>query len=1261
MVELSNVYLSYQTLTRIMKLVYLSIQSADARNMEEPVRKAAEEHNAKIDLYCINASDVDADPVRYHELVGKTREADLILIRCMTDPTRMKAFERYENVLREIGGKTIIYAGNMEIRLMYRDLFSGSDEDYVLLGEYMRNRGAENDMGIACWLMNRCGLECEVPEPVTTRDSGISHPGYPKDVSQSEYMEHIDPSKPTIGLIYTSNLWIYDNKAHVDALITEIERIGLNVIPVFFSAVVRSDSGTGGAAAVVKQYFMEDGKSIVDAIIMATPFSQLNNSRQCSGIYTPDDQNFFYKLTGVPVIHAIATSDRFCDYEDCANGARETPINVYWPEIDGQIITVPFGSNEGGRGGPKKYVPVEDRVRHLAETAKNWASISRKKPSERKIAILMYQSRPESGRIGGAAGLDTIESVRDMLARFSSEGYAVDRVPENGRELIDTLLDNITNDLESTSSERIKEKAADLRPVSEYNDYYNRIPEFDRKRMEESWGTPPGTVHVENGKFIVPGIVNGNIYIGYQPLRSWADQMEAVYHDPVVPMPHQYLQFYRWLKHTFKADAVFHIGTHGTLEWLPGRSVGLSGKCFPDIVLDGIPNIYPYVIDDPGEGIQAKRRSEAVLIGHMCPVMRRAGTYDEIESVEIPLQEYFKARNSSQERRTEMVTVILDAVRKEDLLKDLNLSDDITVEEFESHLEDLHDYIGEIKDSIIRDGLHILGRAPVGERFAETVYMLTRSANGEIPSLRDSFYISRGYDYDELIGSPSRVIGDRTASEITTAVEDELSELLMQAMDGGWDTDGTVKLFVSEAKGDSDDLKRSLTYVCETLVPKIGLMTDEMDNMMRACAGRYVLPGPSGAPTRGNADLLPMGRNYYGVDPDIIPTRSSWEIGRRMADQMIQHHIDEKGCYPDNVGFIIWATDTMKTNGDDVAYILWLLGVRPTWSRTGGEVTGLEVVPLEELKRPRIDVTVRITGLFRDAFPNLIDLIDDAVKMVADLDEDSDSNYLAANLRRDIIESLEKGLTIDEARRRNSVRIFGCPPGGYGPGVNHAIETGEWKTMQDLADIYIAWGSYAYGRGMSGESMRDEFVKRFSQVGVTVKNMPDREIDVLDIDDVYSYLGGLNSFVKTYGNKDVMSIVGDDSDPERLKLRDAKSELQFLYRSKVLNPKFIDGLKQHGYRGVAEIANLTEYSFGWDATSEIMDDWMYEKLAERYLFDEDTKQWMMDENPHAMMDMLNRLLEAVDRGMWDAKPETLEKLKQLFLSLEERIEEINNR
>ena len=1246
-----------------MRIVYISVQSMDARNMEAPVRAIADENGWDLEIHCYNADEVDNDPLVYHDMVRQTNVADLILMRCMTEPGRMKRFAHYEQVLKECKGETVIYAGNMEIRLMYRDLFKGTDQDYILIGEYMRNRGAENDKSIVKWLHHHLTGEGDVPEPITTRPNGIHHPDFDRDITLEEYLgRNIRPGLPTVGILYTANLWIYDNQEHLYALIRNLESKGVNTIPVFFSTIVRNMQDDEGTAGVVRQYFMDGDRCRVDAIVMATPFSQLNGSRDCTGVYTPDEQNFFRNMTNVPIIQAMTSNGHFADYEETAQGLTKGEIiaSVFWPEIDGQIITVPIGSNESG-GGIRRYSPIGDRVEHLANVVKGWASLAHKPRSERRIAVLMYQSRPDSGRIGGAAGLDTIESVSDMLKRFNEEGYTLDHVPENGRALIDEVLDNITNDLEWSSSERIREKALDLVSKDRYLAHYNNISVFNRQRMEDSWGKPPGEVSVDDGKMVIPGIINGNILIGYQPLRSWSDQMEAVYHDPVIPNPHQYLGFYRWLKHDFKADIIFHMGTHGTLEWLPGKSVGLSGKCFPDLVLDGVPNVYPYVIDDPGEGIQCKRRIESVLIGHMCPTMARAGSYDELSEVENSLQEYFKAKASVKgEKRLSMVAEILESVRKAELLKDLHLDDGITPEEFEEHLEDLHDYLTELKDAIVRDGLHILGRPPEDERMDESVYSLMRLDNGDIPSLRSAYGEAMGYDVDSLIENPSGMTDGELNSMILDYIDNSLMDSIRRMRECGFDSD-TVLEEISSKVGMTDRLRESVEYACNTLAPNLMRMTDEMENMMRACDGQYVLPGPSGAPTRGNARILPMGRNFYGIDPDIIPPKSSWEIGRRMADQMIQRYMDEKGCYPREVGFVIWATDTMKTNGDDVAYILWLMGVRPVWSKSGGQVIGLEVIPISELGRPRIDVTVRITGLFRDTFPNLIDLIDDAVKLVAELDESEEENYLAANLRKDMIDAMAEGLTVDEARRRNSVRIFGCPPGGYGPGVNHAIETGDWKTVQDLADIYITWGSYAYGHGISGESMRDEFVRRFSKVGVTVKNMPDREIDLLDIDDVYGYLGGMNSFVRAYGNPDAISVMGDGSDPKKVKLRDTKDELQYVYRSKILNPKFIDGLKRHGYRGVSEIASLTEFTFGWDATSDIVDDWVYEKLVERYLFDDETREWMEDENPHAMMDMMNRLMEAYERGMWDAKPETLERMKEIFLELEERIEEVNDR
>ena len=758
--------------------------------------------------------------------------------------------------------------------------------------------------------------EGNVPQPETSRDNGIYHPDFDRDVTLEEYLDHIRPEWPTIGILFTSNLWVYDNMDHLDAFIRKFESIEVNVIPVFFSTMVSNYEKRQSASSIVEKYFMDKGKCRVDAIAVCTSFSQVNNSRDCYGIYTPDEQNFFHTLTDVPVMQCMSVSGHYSDYEESAQGLSKAEFNmsVIWPELDGQIITVPIASNEGGMR-MKRYSPIDDRIDHLARMMKSWAIISRIPRSERKIAILMYQSRPETGRIGSAAGLDTIESVNDMLIRFDKEGYTLDHVPANGKELIDEILDNITNDLEWSSPERVREKAVALIDVKDYREHYDRIPDFNRRRMEDSWGEPPGPVSVDNGKFVIPGIVNGNIYIGYQPLRGWAEQMESVYHDPVIPCTHQYLEFYRWLKNDFKTNIVFHMGTHGTLEWLPGKNHGLSSKCFPDLVLDGIPHIYPYIIDDPGEGVQCKRRSEAVLIGHMCPTMMRAGTYEDISNIDRPLQEFFKSKASvSGDRKESMLQEILDSVRKVDMLKDLGLPEDITAIQFEEHLGDLHDYIMDIKDSIIRDGLHILGRPPENERLDETIYSIMRMDNGDIPSVRRSFFASYGLDVDHLLDDPSGITDGELNSILIDRIDSELMIKLGRMRELDYDTEGCLELFDRLTA----DLRTSITYICEKLSINLRRMTDEMDNLMHACDSGYVLPGPSGAPTRGNAHILPMGRNYYGIDPDIVPPIASWNIGKKMADQMIQRYIEDKGTYPREIAFIIWATDTIKTNGDEI-------------------------------------------------------------------------------------------------------------------------------------------------------------------------------------------------------------------------------------------------------------------------------------------------------------------------------------------------------
>ncbi len=1048
-------------------------------------------------------------------------------------------------------------------------------------------------------------------------------------------------------------------------MIRKLEELELNVIPVFFSAVISNIPSERGTAEVVKKYLMAGDQSRIDVLIMNSPFSQLVNSRETGGMDTLEDENFYLKLTNVPVLQAMSVNGNYTDYEESSQGLNksEISIQVAWPEVDGQIITVPISSAQNNLKNLKKMEPLPDRIDHLARLAKNWAILHRTPPCKRKIAILLYQSRPDSGRIGNAAGLDVIESVYEILKRMVQEGYLIDNPPQDSKELLAEILDGVTNDLNWTPSQVVKEKAVALVTKAEYEQSFTSLPKFNQEAMIKDWGKPPGEICVEDDKIVIPGLLKGNVFIGYQPVRGWAEQVESLYHDPNVVIPHQYLEYYRWLQNEFKADVIVHMGTHGTLEWLPGKTVGLSHKCYPDLVLNAVPHVYPYIIDDPGEGIQAKRRSEAVLIGHLNPIMARAGSYDDLAVVETPLQEYFKFKSSmSSERKNTLLQQIYEETKKASLFADLKITVDPGAEGFEEYLGRLHDYLTEVKDALIRDGLHVLGRVPREHHLDEAVYSLTRLRNGDVPSLREALADSLAMNLEELLNNPSGVSDSGELNGILLdQLDDKVQAILLDLRAENYEEQHCCCRITQEYPSNNESLLKVVSYICRQLVPNLYRTADELTNLMRSFNGDYIPPGSSGAPTRGNADILPTGRNYFSIDPDSVPSRASWVTGVKMADQLIERYVEERGEYPREIGYIIWATDTMKTGGDDMAYILWLMGVRPVWSKQSGQVIDLEVIPLSELKRPRIDVTVRITGLFRDTFPNLIDMIDYAVELVTNLDESDEDNYLAANLRKDIIEGVERGLSVDEARRRSSVRVFGCPPGMYGPGINHAIESGEWKTVEDLADIYVTWGSCAYSRNFHGESMKEEFIKRFSGVEVTVKNMPDREIDVFDIDDVYGYLGGLNAFTRAYGKKDVMSVVGDNSDPGRLKIRDAAEECRYIFRSKILNPKYLEGLKEHGYRGAGELAKVTEYMVGWDATSDIIDDWMYEEAAEKFLFEEETKEWLKDENPYALMEMLNRLQEAIERGLWHAEEETVSKLKDLYLETEERLEEVTDR
>ena len=1251
-------------MVKTMKAIFIMVRSFDPYIFENAARDLKSK-GIDIEPYAVRSDFMDDDPLAFQELCERTREADLVLIHCSGQIESFHRFPSYRKILEDSKALILLYSRMMDVVLMNRELFSGTDEEFKSVVKYLNNRGPENDTNMMVWFARKLGFTDIAPDdPIELRKDGIYHPRFPRDVEWGTYVHSLDTSRPAVGIAISSNYWIYDNLEHIDMIITGLEARGLNTIPMFFSEA-SYEKYKDNDGDILSDYFTEDGKVLIDALITFGT-SIVSHSRSAKGVRYRDDENVFHTVLDVPVLQAMAIRGDYCDYETDRRGLDKHDIRATstGAELEGTVITVPVAYTPFGNA--KKALPIPERIDHLCETAESWIRLRKKPPSERRIAILLWQSRPDSGCIGNAAGLDGGESIAAVLNRLKRDGYTLDDPPADGKGLIDRFLSNITNDMDNVSVETVRKKAADFVSLDRYMEFYSDIPEWDRGMIEESWGKPKDDLAPGFDSFVIPGIINGNIYLGFQPLRGMAEKMEQNIHDPFLFTPHRYICFYHWLKYIFKADAIIHTGTHGTLEWLPGKNMGLSQKCNPDLVISSIPIIYPFVIDDPGEGIQPKRRTESIIIGHMPPTLTRADSYDAIDEVSVTIQDYLRLRSGcSDEQIAVMVQQIYSAAKRNNFLKDLGIDEDNDPgpDGFEEYIVPLHEIIDELKDSLIPTDLHVLGKVPEGKHMDESIYSLMRYDNGEIVSLRDGFFRNAGYNIDDLLEHPSDMLADgELKSQALDRLEKELMSLIEFMRETGYDTGKAIEKIRTDYGKISHELEDAIRYTTETLVPNIRKMGEEIDNTMLGLSGHYVLPGPSGVPARGGADLLPMGRNYYSLDPATLPKPAAWEIGCRMAEEMIARYKEDKGTFPREIGFIIWATDTIKTGGDDLSYILWLMGVRPIWSSTDGEVTRLEVVSLEELGRPRIDVTINITGMFRDSFPNLIDMIDDAFHMVAELDETDENNALAANYRRDVVEMISKGISEDEARMRSSIRMFGAPPGAYGTGVNVAVATGAWSTVKDLADVYMTWCSNAYSKGNYGTPMKEEFIRRFSTVDATVKNTPDRDYDVLNCDDYYEFLGGMNAFVRAYGTKgDFVSIMGDSSDTKRTKVRHTQEELRHVFRSKVMNPKYLEGLKEHGYRGAMELSANTELLLGWGATSDIAEDWMYEGIADKFVFDKDTREWLDDVNPYALMSIIKRLLEANERDLWDAPEDYIKELKEIFLSVEEHIEDITDR
>ncbi|HTU19876.1 MAG TPA: cobaltochelatase subunit CobN [Gemmataceae bacterium] len=1164
---------------------------------------------------------------------------------------------------------------------------------------------------------------CEQPR------HGLYHPDLPPGASLADWLARHDPCRPAIGLLFYRSHWMSGNLAFLDALVRDIEQSGGDALPIFTSSLketVAAEDGSATPAAFA--FFRRDGRTVIDVLITTLCFAmgEVNPDGPTPSGWSVDA----LAALDVPVLQAVCAATTRWQWEVSPRGLNplDTAMNVALPEFDGRILTVPISFKEpvGGHARTSAaidrihYVPAGDRIARLTDLALRFAQLRRKPNADKRVAFILTNSPGKASRIGNAVGLDAPASLVRILASLRATGYQVVDLPPDGDALLHALIDRCCYDETFLTSQQL-DRAAGRVSTTRYQAWFDELPELQRRKMTEQWGPPPGGAYVHDGHIALAGLELGNIFVALQPPRGYGMDPNAIYHRPDLPPPHNYYALYRWLRDEWRADAVVHLGKHGTLEWLPGKSVGLSAECFPDSLLADMPLFYPFILNDPGEGAQAKRRSHAVLVDHLTPPLTTADAYGELAELMQLVDEYYQVEMLDPSKMPLLQQQIWDLIKRANLQDDLrhllrqNHGDHVhewdealtadgtpwTLSQMAgrevAHLvQELDGYLCELAGAQIRDGLHILGQTPDGEQLIGLLQALTRLPNLEVPSLRAALAACFGLSLDALLESrgarldPTHPILERLADRPLVTHADALEtldelgyHLLALLQQHGFNADA-IDVVLAETfsvsrdpKGSADgpalpfgsrltegirggalnekDVRTVLSFVCERLVPALHRTSDEIDHLLAALDGRYVPAGPSGAPTRGMAHVLPTGRNFYAVDPRALPSSAAWQVGQELAREVLERYRSEMGVYPESVGISMWGTSAMRTHGDDVAEVLALLGARPRWHKENHRLAGIEPIPLAELGRPRIDVTMRISGFFRDAFPHLIQLLDEAVGIVAALDEPLEQNFVRKHYLADLAAGLAAGLP--DAERRARYRIFGAKPGGYGAGILPLIDERNWRDDADFAETYVNWGGYAYTADETGVDARAVFRQRLAGVQAALHNQDNREHDIFDSDDYFQFHGGMIATIRALSGRQPRPYFGDSHDPARPAVRDLQEEALRVFRSRVVNPKWLESITRHGYKGGLELAATVDYLFGYDATADVVESWMYEQVAQSYALDARLRDFFARSNPWALHAIAERLLEAAQRGLW-ASPDadTLEALRGTLLDSEAMLE-----
>ncbi|MDP7098698.1 MAG: cobaltochelatase subunit CobN [Rhodospirillales bacterium] len=1087
------------------------------------------------------------------------------------------------------------------------------------LWQYCVHGGADNTLEFLRYAASLIGHGTEWREPRPVLRAGFYRRGRPAG-SLDDLRADWKKGAPTVALVFYRALFQAGNLKGVDALVGGLSERGMNPLPVFVSSLKDPV-----AAETLAGAFSE---AKPDVILIATGFSLSAPGRERAA--SPFDD------AGCPLLQVVFSGGNEESWRNGTHGlaARDIAMNVALPEVDGRIMSRAVSFKGRQERDPLTetdivaYEPVADRVDFVCALAANWAWLGRAPRPARRIALVLANYPNRDGRIGNGVGLDTPAATVNLLKALRDAGYDVRDLPVDGNQLVERLAAGPTNDAAALPLREVRETL----PLDDYRAFFERLPEGARRGMTERWGRPEDDPFFRDGVFAIPAFRCGNVAVGLQPARGYNIDPASSYHDPDLPPPHGYLAFHAWMRERFEAQAIVHMGKHGNLEWLPGKALALSGDCFPEVALGPLPHLYPFIVNDPGEGAQAKRRTQAVIIDHLTPPLTRAESYGPLRDLERLVDEYYEAAGLDPRRLGLLNREILALCRVTGIDDDCGIA---AADDDEAALGKLDNYLCELKEMQIRDGLHVFGESPSGRRRDDLLLALVRVPRGteqEDASLTRALSADLGLDFDPLDCDmaapwqgprPGALTGDvpwRSHGDTVERLEDLALRLITgeKVPDPAWPRTGAVL----------DDVENRIRPAVEACGGT------EMKGLLTGLDGRFVEPGPAGAPTRGRPDVLPTGRNFYSVDTRAVPTPAAWTLGWKSASLLIERHVQEHGAWPGGLAITAWGTSNMRTGGDDIAQALALMGVRPTWDAASRRVTGFEILPLDVLDRPRIDVTLRVSGFFRDAFPGLIDLFDSAARAVAALDEPREKNLLATRVQEETKRLATLGMDHQEAALQAGFRVFGSKPGAYGAGLQALIDERGWQTDEDLARAYVAWGGYAYGAGARGKSAHALFESRLKNVDAVVQNQDNREHDLLDSDDYYQFEGGMTAAVRSLSGNQPSTYHIDHSRPESPKIRTLDEEVARVVRARVVNPKWIEGVMRHGYKGAFEMAATVDYLFAFAATARCVRDHHFDAVYEAYLGDEKVRGFIADNNPAALREMAEKFLEAQERGLW---------------------------